>query len=188
MPIVPHAEPAFPGDASPRFPRVALTGCGARRGQSSPSSGDGRSDNCCRTAEGGEPTTGPVETLDATPTPEPTTGGDIVLRVWMPEPRPHCRDARSAGACRATAGFDTKYPDYDVEVHVKLTTGPGSAIAYLRSARGIAPGILPDLVLLNLEALALAANDELEPVNIASRTRSPSSTRRRWRWARWTAS
>ncbi|HQE17434.1 MAG TPA: extracellular solute-binding protein [Aggregatilineales bacterium] len=148
---------------------VALTGCGARGVEAEqpvpPATDDPTT--AAGTAEGGEPTTGPVETLDATPTPEPTTGGDIVLRVWMPESlAPTAETPGAQVLAEQLRAFDTKYPDYDVEVHVKLTTGPGSAIAYLRSARGVAPGILPDLVLLNLEALALAANDELvEPVN-----------------------
>lgn len=106
-------------------------------------------------------------------TPRPTSSaasagdGSVVLSVWMPEAL--SPDNESAGGDELMAqltAFDSEHPDIQVEVYTKLTSGPGSTLAYLRSARGVAPSILPDLTLLDLDALEQAANEELVvPVN-----------------------
>lgn len=117
-----------------------------------------------------EPDPGQEAPDDSTPAAaatEPAPGGDIVLRVWMPEAlAPSAETPGGDVLAEQLRVFDEMHADVDVEVQIKLTTGPGSAVAYLRSAPDVAPGVMPDLALLNLDALALAANDELVvPVN-----------------------
>jgi ABC-type glycerol-3-phosphate transport system substrate-binding protein len=57
--------------------------------------------------------------------------------------------------------FEDDNPDLRVEFIPKLAQGAGSTIAYLRSAPSVAPGILPDIVLLPREALIEAAREDL---------------------------
>jgi ABC-type glycerol-3-phosphate transport system substrate-binding protein len=89
-------------------------------------------------------------------------GDEIVLVVWMPEalsPEPDSPAEEEWSA--QIAAFEEAHPDLRVEVHTKLTTGPGSTLAYLRSAPPVAPSILPDLALLDQESIVQAASEDL---------------------------
>ncbi len=88
--------------------------------------------------------------------------GPLILTVWTSER--HAPSSETPGGqvlLEQLAAFDEARPDIQVEVYVKRVSGPGSMLAYLRSAPTVAPGILPDLVLLDREALVQAANEEL---------------------------
>lgn len=111
-------------------------------------------------------TAGPEPDADTTPAAEEEPG-EITLTVWMPEP---FAPASETPGGEALAGqietFNASQSDLSAQVFVKLTTGPGSTLAYLRSAPDVAPSILPDIALLDLDALAQAAHDDLVvPVN-----------------------
>jgi ABC-type glycerol-3-phosphate transport system substrate-binding protein len=57
------------------------------------------------------------------------------------------------------ATFDEMYPDIRVDMQAKGVSGRGSTLDYLRTAPPVAPSVLPDLVLLNHNALVLAARE-----------------------------
>lgn len=115
-----------------------------------------------------EPTSSPAgDAADATVTPEEDDLQAIELTVWMPEAlAPSTETPGGQELLDQFNAFDEAHPDLSVQVEVKLTTGPGSTLAYLRSAPDVAPGILPDVALVNLDAMVQAAHDELVvPVN-----------------------
>lgn len=106
----------------------------------------------------------PPTTTPAPPSAAETPAGpeQIVLTVWVPETlAPTSETPGGQQLLEQLAAFDDLYPDIRAEVYVKLTSGPGSTLSYLYSAPGVAPAILPDLVLLDRSALAQAARDDL---------------------------
>ncbi len=119
-----------------------------------------------------EPTaTVPAPTLEAAANPEDVTPvgeelvedtGPLILTVWTSEKlAPSSETPGGQVLLEQLAAFDNAHPDIQVEMLVKRVSGPGGMLAYLRSAPPVAPGILPDLVLLDREALVQAANEEL---------------------------
>lgn len=125
-------------------------------------------------------TTPSMDVTDATFTPTPLTDvtpptptaeipdevpinqGETVLTVWTAEALSPSIEAPGGQDFQdQLAAFDRAFPDIRVEVYVKRATGPGSTLAYLRSAPSVAPGILPDLALLDRESLVQAARENL---------------------------
>lgn len=115
--------------------------------------------------------TEPAPTLGAMPaTPDgPAATGEpdsapeeVVLTVWVSEAlSPSSETPGGQQMLAQLATFDELHPEVRVEVAAKLTTGPGSTLAYLRSAQAVAPSVLPDLALLDREALLQAAREDL---------------------------
>ena len=114
--------------------------------------------------------TAPAPTLIAPPTPTPLVVGAeetgepalTVLTIWMAEAlSPSAETPGGQQLLEQLAAFEEGNPDIRVEVYPKLATGPGSTLAYLRSAPTVAPGVLPDLALLDREALFQAARENL---------------------------
>ncbi len=121
--------------------------------------------------------TSAVPPLSATPpadTPQPPTATatasfteipsaePLVLTVWLPEAlAPRAETAGGQALIDQIAAFEERHPDIRVELYTKLTSGPGSTLAYLHSAPAVAPSILPDLTLLDRPALTQAARDNL---------------------------
>lgn len=90
------------------------------------------------------------------------SAGDVPLVVWAPEIlMPSSETPGGQTLLDQITAFDEMHPGIPVEFYPKLTRGPGSAISYLRSARPVAPGALPDLVLLSRESLVEAAREQL---------------------------
>jgi ABC-type glycerol-3-phosphate transport system substrate-binding protein len=88
--------------------------------------------------------------------------GEVVITVWMPDTLALTIETPGGEALlEQLVSFDETHPDIRVEFYSKRTTGPGSAVGYLRSAPPVAPGILPDLVLLDQERLLDAAREKL---------------------------
>jgi len=88
--------------------------------------------------------------------------GEVVVTVWMPEALvPTGGTSGGEALLEQLVSFDETHPDIRVEFYSKQTTGPGSTIAYLRSAPPVAPAILPDLVLLDQSRLVDAAHENL---------------------------
>ena len=110
-------------------------------------------------------------TLEAPTTPSPLadspdmTGegpSEIVLTVWTSEGLSPSSEAPGGQVLvEQLAAFDETHPDIRVEIYVKRSQGPGSTLAYLRTAPPVAPDVLPDVALLDQKALAQATAEEL---------------------------
>ena len=102
-----------------------------------------------------------------TATPDPDTvvevrGASRPLTVWVPpDLMPSGETTGGQALLEQVATFDEDHPDLQVEFYAKRTQGPGSTLAYLRTAPPVAPSVMPDIVLLNREALVAAHNESL---------------------------
>ncbi len=125
-----------------------------------------------QTPAGAAPTaTEPAPTLYAPHTPTvPAAGSEalpdeeapLVLTVWTAEDLSPLNDTPGGQALlEQFTTFDQRFPDIRVDIYIKRASGAGSTLAYLRSAPSVAPAILPDLALLDREALAQAASEGL---------------------------
>lgn len=109
----------------------------------------------------------PTPETATTPTPVSPAEGDeapeeIVLTAWMPESLAPTSDTPGGGQLMAQIeAFEERHPDVEVETYPKLTTGTGSTLDYLRSAPAVAPDILPDIALVDQEALLQSAHEGL---------------------------
>ena len=114
--------------------------------------------------------TEPIPTLEA-PSTAPASAADgsesisepgpFVLTVWTAEALAPSGDTPGGQVLLdQLAAFDELYPDVQVDIYTKLTSGAGSTLAYLHSAPGVAPDILPDLALMDREALIQAVRKE----------------------------
>jgi ABC-type glycerol-3-phosphate transport system substrate-binding protein len=85
-----------------------------------------------------------------------------VLVVWTVE-QVAAQSEASGGQelLEQLAAFDEIRPEIQVEFYVKRQAGPGSTLEYLRSAPQIAPGVLPDIALLDYNSLMQAAQEAL---------------------------
>jgi ABC-type glycerol-3-phosphate transport system substrate-binding protein len=86
----------------------------------------------------------------------------ITVTVWCP---PLFAPGETTGASRVLAAqaeeFAAAYPDYRLDWVVKPPNGAGNILEFLRSARDVAPAILPDIVILEDRELEAAARDGL---------------------------
>lgn len=94
---------------------------------------------------------------------EPSPGAEqIVLTVWFPEAlAPNAETAGGQALIDQIAAFEERHAGFRADLYTKLTSGPGGTLAYLYSAQGVAPAVLPDLALLDRQALVQAARDNL---------------------------
>lgn len=115
-------------------------------------------------------TPSPAPTTSVTlPTPAPIVTDPLItatqplsqLRVWIP-PEIGARTQASAEVlARQIQAFNTRYPELEIIVERKAVDGQGGIINFLRTARPVAPTILPDLIALPAAQLADAAVREL---------------------------
>lgn len=112
-------------------------------------------------------TPGPALTPAAQETPGSNVATGILtptnttLIIWLP---PTIASRTEAGAITLSdqlLNFNSAYPDLEIIVEQKQTSGQGGALNYLRTSRTIAPSILPDLIALPVNQLATAANEGL---------------------------
>jgi ABC-type glycerol-3-phosphate transport system substrate-binding protein len=97
----------------------------------------------------------------ATPTPEPPAAAQRTLTVWLP-PEISGRTQNATSVLNEQIRvFTTAYPDVQVVVHQKSVSGPGGMLSYLRTGRGVAPAILPDLMVLPGDRLLTTYSEEL---------------------------
>jgi ABC-type glycerol-3-phosphate transport system substrate-binding protein len=107
----------------------------------------------------------PAEPEQSTPAPEstaPAPGGapdaprsdSRQLVIWLPA-FSGIAGEDSAGDVLAGAfrQFEQTHPGVRVDVQIRAESGPSDLFAYLRSAQRVAPSILPDVVLINTQAL-----------------------------------
>ncbi len=128
----------------------------------------------CRALEGevpaaSSPTPPATEALAGTPTtsaalasPTPSAPTETVLVVWAVE-QVTTQSETSGGQelLEQLAAFDEIRPEIQVEFYIKRQAGPGSTLEYLRSAPQVAPGVLPDIALLDRNSLIQAAQEAL---------------------------
>ncbi len=110
------------------------------------------------------PTLDSVTLPFTTESPElvPLNPDEVVLTVWTAASLVPSTDAPGGQELlEQLATFDEAHPDIRVEVYPKRIRGAGGILAYLRSAPPVAPGILPDIALLDREALFQAAREKL---------------------------
>lgn len=110
----------------------------------------------------------PIATIPArtaTPTATPTRGPQPLLttvRLWLPEElSPYGQRPGASVLAQQLAAFSEAYPELRVEVVVKKAHGRGGLLDFLRTARDVAPTVLPDLVVMDAADLETAAAAEL---------------------------
>lgn len=129
------------------------------------------------------PTVLPAQTPSATslpPTASPTAvpPGPLAvnLTLWVPEElSPYQEGPAAALLAQHLAEFSQAYPNLQIEVIVKKAQGRGGLLDFLRTASAAAPRVLPDLVVLSVEDMRVAAQagllqsaEGLLPANLAA--------------------
>jgi len=83
------------------------------------------------------------------------------LIIWLPPAIASRTEAGTVTLSDQLLAFNTTHPNLEIIVEQKPTNGQGGALNYLRTGRGVAPGILPDLIALPVTQLAASANEGL---------------------------
>ncbi len=137
------------------FSLFILAGCGILEG-------DGSESAATQTATIPTPPLTPTsETIVETPTPvgpaPPTT-----LNVWLvSDVSPRFDVPGGAILTSQITSFDASHADINLNIEIKLPTGQGGTLSYLRTGRTVAPEILPDLIILPTEQIAKASAENL---------------------------
>lgn len=99
----------------------------------------------------------------STPTPTPEAQPLIVtLKLWLPEELdPYNRETSAGVLVQQLSSFRDTYPELRVEVIVKKAQGRGGLLDFLRTAREVAPSVMPDLMVLDAADLETAATSNL---------------------------
>ncbi len=135
---------------------LLLAGCLSAPGGSTPAAGP--------TATRPAPTLDLVSTSTVVATVVETPPGvqSTTLTVWLPEGfEPGSASLGGQALAEQVTAFDQIRPDIQVEFYPKRVQGPGGIIGYLRSAPPVAAGVLPDLTLLDRDALVEVTRDKL---------------------------
>lgn len=101
------------------------------------------------------------QTVIETPTPE---GPALLttLNIWVVNDVSPRIDVPGGQILNSQlASFDASHPDTNLNLEVKVPTGQGGTLSYLRTGRTVAPDILPDLIILPTEEIAKASNENL---------------------------
>jgi ABC-type glycerol-3-phosphate transport system substrate-binding protein len=98
-----------------------------------------------------------------TPTPTSTPEGDpLQLTFWTVESISSlANDEAAAFFDQTIAAFERSNPNVDVDVLVKKQGGKGGALDFLRTASGVAPAVLPDVVIINAADLPPTSGERL---------------------------
>jgi len=83
------------------------------------------------------------------------------LTIWMPPEIALRNEAGAAILNDQLLAFAAAHPDLDVKLEYKSASGQGSVLNYLRTGRNVAPDVLPDLIAIPTDQLAIAASEEL---------------------------
>lgn len=106
----------------------------------------------------------PVAAADvSTPAPDIAASPPaLTFTLWtVPEISPSTEVPGGAVLLEQLNAFDVTHPDLRLFVELKAESGQGGVLSYLRTGRGVAPGVLPDVVLLPADLLPAAATDGL---------------------------
>lgn len=97
------------------------------------------------------------EAVLSTPAPDLLT-----LRLWTTEEISPRSEVRGGPVLvEQLNAFDSAHPELALDVQLKMVTGQGGVLNYLRTGRTVAPTILPDVVLLQTSQLAAATQEGL---------------------------
>ncbi|MCI0397245.1 MAG: extracellular solute-binding protein [Chloroflexi bacterium] len=111
------------------------------------------------------PTPAITPTTPSTPqATEPAAGPQLplTLTIWLvPDVSTQAETPGSAALAQQLAAFEESHPDVRLNLEIKTPAGQGGTLSYLRTGRGVAPSILPDVVVLPLDRLATAAAEQL---------------------------
>ncbi len=108
----------------------------------------------------------PITIVDPQSTPlfeiPPTaTPAAVELKVWIP-PQIAVRTEEGAQILAdQLQTFNNKHPDVAVKVEQKQSKGAGGILSYLRTGRGVASSVLPDVIVLPTEQLPAAGSENL---------------------------
>jgi len=101
----------------------------------------------------------------ASPTAAPTSTPEdnpIALSFWTIEAiSPEAEGEVGDFIRNNLRAFERNNPNIEVEVQLKKATGKGGIVDFLRTAKGVAPSVLPDLVLMNAKELNPALTEGL---------------------------
>lgn len=109
-------------------------------------------------------TPGPTPTTAVTPQPTEaaTVEEPAPIKIWVvQELSPGGSVPGGSALAGQLATYELNHPDVQIEVEEKVSTGRGGIISYLRTGPDVAPGVLPDLIALPAEQLAVAATEGL---------------------------
>lgn len=107
------------------------------------------------------PTVAPVGTAVFGPADEVAAAAPSQLRIWLP-PEVGSRTPQSSEILtEQLRDFNSRYPELELLVEQKPVTGAGGMLDYLRTGAGVAPDILPDLIVLPTTFLADAGVRQL---------------------------
>jgi len=109
------------------------------------------------------PTRTPTASITSVTEPSPTPeGAPISLTFWTVEPVSSLRDDQLGNFFGSTVrAFDRSNDEIEVEVLVKKASGKGGVLDFLRTARDVAPTVLPDVVVMDAKDLDQAYADGL---------------------------
>ena len=99
-------------------------------------------------------------------TPEPTSAAPGHLRLWLPpELTPDVNTPGGRVLAAQLQAFEQAHPGSVVEIRTKAASGVGGLLNALVTAANVAPSVMPDIVALGRDDLALAAEAGLvEPL------------------------
>ena len=108
---------------------------------------------------GSTPTPVDVEQAQATEVAPPPL---VTLNIWfVEEVSPQNDTPDGTILAEQLAAYDTGRLNLTLNVETKSPSGQGGTLSYLRTGRGVAPSVLPDLVVLPTDLLATAAEENL---------------------------
>ena len=100
-------------------------------------------------------------------TPNPVISVTVItetartLTIWMPPEIAQRNEAGAAVLNDQLLAFAATHSDLDIKLEYKSASGQGSILNYLRTGRNVAPDVLPDLIAIPTDQLAIAAAEEL---------------------------
>lgn len=103
-----------------------------------------------------------IESTPATPPPIAPIQTTITLTVWTtPDIAPRTELPGGAALLDQFTAYDQSHPDVNLFIELKTISDQGGSLSYLRTGRSVAPGVLPDVVLLPTSHLATATEEQL---------------------------
>lgn len=111
---------------------------------------------------GATPTTEAQTPVTPQPTEATVAQGQEPIKIWVVQELSPAANAPGGSVLAGQlSAYELNHPDVQIDVEVKTAEGRGGIISYLRSGKDVAPTVLPDLIGLPIEQLAVAAGEGL---------------------------